>query len=66
MNFFEDIRVGDKYALGRHTFIAAEIKSFAARFDPQPFHVDEAAAQALAFRRAWSPRAGTRRRCGCG
>jgi acyl dehydratase len=49
MNFFEDFPVGDKYALGRHTFIAAEIKSFAARFDPQPFHVDEAAAQASHF-----------------
>jgi acyl dehydratase len=44
MQFFEDIRVGDKVALGRHTFTAAEIKSFAQRFDPQPFHLDEEAA----------------------
>ena len=44
MKFFEDIRVGDKTALGRHTFSAEEIKSFAERFDPQPFHVDEEAA----------------------
>jgi acyl dehydratase len=44
MKFFEDIRVGDKAALGRHTFTAEEIKSFAGRFDPQPFHLDEEAA----------------------
>ena len=49
MNFFEDIRVGDVYALGRHTFTAADIKAFAARFDPQPFHVDEAAARKSHF-----------------
>ncbi len=49
MNFFEDIRVGDKYALGRYTFTAADIKAYAARYDPQPFHMDEAAAQASLF-----------------
>ena len=45
MNFFEDIRVGDIYVLGRHTFTASDIKAYATRYDPQPFHVDEAAAQ---------------------
>jgi len=49
MTFFEDVRAGDKYALGRHTFTAAEIKGFAVRFDPQPFHVDEAAAERSHF-----------------
>jgi acyl dehydratase len=44
MKFFEDIQVGDRQELGRHTFTAAEIKSFAERFDPQPFHMDEQAA----------------------
>jgi acyl dehydratase len=44
MQFFEDIRVGDRFTVGRHTFMAAEIKSFAARFDPQPFHMDDSAA----------------------
>jgi acyl dehydratase len=44
MSYFEDIRVGDVYDLGRHTFTAAEIKSFALRFDPQRFHIDEAKA----------------------
>jgi acyl dehydratase len=44
MKYFEDIRVGEKSELGRHTFTAAEIKAFAKKFDPQPFHLDEGAA----------------------
>jgi acyl dehydratase len=44
MKYIEDVRVGDKAEVGSHTFTAEEIKSFAARFDPQPFHLDEAAA----------------------
>jgi acyl dehydratase len=44
MKYFEDIRVGDKIVVGRHKFTAEEIKSFAERFDPQPFHLDEAEA----------------------
>ena len=31
--------------VGRYTFTADDIKAFAVRFDPQPFHVDEAAAE---------------------
>jgi acyl dehydratase len=44
MKFFEDIRVGETSELGRHTFTAEDIKGFAGRFDPQPFHLDEQAA----------------------
>jgi acyl dehydratase len=44
MKFFEHIQVGEHTQLGRHTFTSEEIKIFAARFDPQPFHLDEAAA----------------------
>jgi acyl dehydratase len=44
MKYFEDIQVGEQRELGRHTFTAPEIKSFAERFDPQPFHLDEQAA----------------------
>ena len=44
MKFFEDIRVGDVFEVGRHTFTTDEIKGFARRFDPQLFHMDEAAA----------------------
>ena len=51
MKFFEDIRVGETAEIGRHTFTAEDIKAFAARFDPQPFHVDEAAAARSHFGR---------------
>ena len=44
MKFFEDLAIGDRLELGSHTFSAEEIKSFARRYDPQLFHVDEAAA----------------------
>ena len=49
MRFFEDTRVGERTELGSHTFTAEEIKAFARRFDPQRFHVDEAAAAASHF-----------------
>jgi acyl dehydratase len=49
MKYFEDIRVGDSYSVGRHTFTTDEIKGFARRFDPQLFHLDEAAAEASHF-----------------
>jgi acyl dehydratase len=44
VKFFEDIQIGDVFEVGRYTFTADNIKAFAARFDPQPFHVDEEAA----------------------
>lgn len=44
MKYLDDIQIGAQVELGRHTFTAQEIKTFAARFDPQPFHVDEEAA----------------------
>ena len=44
MKFWDDIAVGDKSELGRFTFTAENIKAFARRFDPQAFHLDEAAA----------------------
>ena len=44
MKYFDDIKVGDTIEVGRYTFAAEDIKSFARRFDPQLFHVDEEAA----------------------
>ena len=44
MKYFDDIHVGDRLSLGSHVFTADDIKVFAAQYDPQPFHVDEAAA----------------------
>lgn len=49
MKYFEDIQVGEVIPLGRHTFTVEEIKAFAHRFDPQPFHVDEQAAEESHF-----------------
>jgi acyl dehydratase len=49
MKFWEDVVVGDRAELGRHTFTADDIKSFARRFDPQPFHIDEEAAKRSHF-----------------
>jgi acyl dehydratase len=49
MRFYEDIRVGDKLELGSHLFTAEDIKVFASQFDPQPFHIDEAAANRSHF-----------------
>ncbi|HEX2654635.1 MAG TPA: MaoC family dehydratase [Xanthobacteraceae bacterium] len=44
MNYLEDIKIGERTVIGQHTFTAEEIKTFAAKFDPQPFHLDETAA----------------------
>jgi acyl dehydratase len=44
MKFFEEFVVGERRAIGSHTFTAEEIKRFASAFDPQIFHLDEEAA----------------------
>ncbi len=44
MLHFEDFAPGQAYAFGPHTITRAEIVAFASEFDPQPFHLDEAAA----------------------
>lgn len=46
---YEDLVVGSTTEIGRHTFEADDIKAFAERYDPQPFHLDEAAAEASPF-----------------
>jgi acyl dehydratase len=48
--YLEDLRVGQQFTSGSLRVDEAEIKAFAARFDPQPFHLDETAAQASLFR----------------
>jgi acyl dehydratase len=49
MTYLEDIRIGARREIGRHTFTAADIKAYAVRFDPQPFHIDEEAAKRSHF-----------------
>ena len=46
MQYFEDIAVGTKASFGSYRVTREEVMEFAARYDPQPFHLsDEAAAQ---------------------
>ncbi|HEV2100116.1 MAG TPA: MaoC family dehydratase [Stellaceae bacterium] len=47
--YFEDFVVGQIFGSGRRRIEAERIKSFAAEFDPQPFHLDDMAAQATMF-----------------
>jgi acyl dehydratase len=47
--YFEDREIGETLELGSHTFGRDEIIGFAREFDPQPFHLDEAAAKASLF-----------------
>lgn len=41
----EDFAAGQTFALGPQRITAEEIAAFAREFDPQPFHMDEAAAR---------------------
>ena len=47
--FFEDFALGQMFYAGPIEMTAERIKSFATEFDPQPFHMDEAAAQSTLF-----------------
>lgn len=49
-HYLDDLTVGQKFGSGRRTLELNAIRSFAAEFDPQPFHLDDAAAQATLFR----------------
>jgi acyl dehydratase len=48
--YFEDLTVGRQFISGRRAMDADAIKAFAREYDPQPFHLDESAAQATFFR----------------
>jgi acyl dehydratase len=48
--YLDDLHVGRRFASGTYLMDEARIKAFAAEFDPQPFHLDEAAAQASVFK----------------
>ena len=47
--YFEDFEEGQVFELGERTLTKEEIVAFATEFDPQPFHVDEKAAEGSAF-----------------
>lgn len=47
--YLDDLSAGMIFTSGPVTLTADEIKAFAAQFDPQPFHLDDAAAAASFF-----------------
>lgn len=47
--YFDDLKVGDTFTTGSYEINAADIKRFAAEFDPQPFHLDDKAARDTIF-----------------
>jgi acyl dehydratase len=51
MTLDEYLGVGRTITLGSHRFEAEEIKTFARKFDPQPFHTDEKSAENSVFGR---------------
>ena len=47
--YLDDLAVGQRFASGPQALDAGQIKAFAEAFDPQPFHLDEAAAASSLF-----------------
>jgi acyl dehydratase len=49
MRFYEDLAVGDVHQSDGYQISKAEIVEFGEKYDPQPFHTDEEAAQDSIF-----------------
>ncbi len=47
--YLDDMYVGQKFTSSTYEMTTERIKAFAAEFDPQPFHLEEAAAQNSVF-----------------
>lgn len=47
--FYEDLELAKQYGCGSVTISREEIKTFARQYDPQPFHLDELAAEKSVF-----------------
>ena len=50
MHYLDDFAIGQTFASATLRITAEQIKSFAAEYDPQPFHLDEEAARGTIFR----------------
>jgi acyl dehydratase/ribonuclease HI len=48
--YLDDLYVGQKFTSGTYRMDENRIKSFAAEFDPQPFHLEDAAARKSVFK----------------
>jgi acyl dehydratase len=44
--YLDDLHVGERFTSESYLLEAARIQEFAAEFDPQPFHLDQVAAEA--------------------
>lgn len=51
MQYFEDIAIGTKASFGSYKVTREEVMDFAARYDPQPFHLSDDAAARTHFGR---------------
>ena len=51
MQYFEDLEVGSKASFGRYEVTREEVIEFAIKYDPQAFHLDDAAAAKTHFGR---------------
>lgn len=51
MKYLEDLEVGTVRRFGRYEVTRDEVIDFASRYDPQPFHLDDAAAARTYFGR---------------
>ncbi len=51
MLHYEDLVVGDTHSFGNYEVTREEVIDFASRYDPQPFHLDDAAAEQTHFGR---------------
>ncbi|HWA79717.1 MAG TPA: MaoC family dehydratase [Acetobacteraceae bacterium] len=47
--YLDDLHIGQRFMSGEHALDKDQIKAYAAAFDPQPFHLDERAAQDSMF-----------------
>ena len=47
--YFDDFEIGQKFITESYSVEKEEVISFAKKWDPQPFHIDEAAAKASMF-----------------
>jgi acyl dehydratase len=47
--YLDDLHASQRFSTGTHTLDEDEIRAFARRFDPQPFHLDTEAARATLF-----------------
>lgn len=48
--YLDDLKIGDRFVTGSYALDETEIKEFAKKYDPQPFHLDNEAAKNSMFK----------------